>query len=165
MEEVARLSDSLVIMTGGKAVSTGTLSEVLGDVNYPSFFGDEAGVVIEGVVIERDSGWHLIRAKFSGGELWLKDTGEELGKKLRIRILARDVSLALEDYAETSIINRIKTRVAHVQSDTDAAMLMVDFCVWRHKIISRISKRSADSLNIEVGKEVWSQIKGVAILR
>ena len=50
MEEVARLSDSLDIMREGKAVSTGTLSEILGDVNYPSFFGDEAGVVIEGVV-------------------------------------------------------------------------------------------------------------------
>ena len=165
MEEVARLSDSLVIMREGKAVSTGTLSEVLEDVNYPSLFGDEAGVVIEGVVIERDSGWHLIRAKFSGGELWLKDTGEELGKKIRIRVLARDVSLALEDFAETSIINRIKTRVAHVQSDTDAAMLMVTLVCGDTKIISRISKRSADSLNIEVGKEVWSQIKGVAILR
>ena len=165
MEEVARLSDYLVIMREGKAVSTGTLSEVLADVNYPNFFGEEAGIVIEGAVVERDNDWHLIRAKFSGGELWLKDTGEELGKKIRIRILARDVSLALEDFAETSIINRIKTRVAHMQSDTDAAMLIVTLLCGDTKIISRISKRSADSLNIEVGKEVWSQIKGVAILR
>ena len=165
MEEVARLSDYLVIMREGKAVSTGTLSEVLGEVNYPNIFGEEAGVVIEGVVVERDGDWHLIKAKFSGGELWLKDTGDALGKKIRIRVLARDVSLALEDYSETSIINRIKTRVADVQSGTDVAMLMVTLLCGDTKIISRISKRSADSLNIEVGKEVWSQIKGVAILR
>ena len=165
MEEVSRLSDYLVLMREGKAVSTGTLSEVLGDVNYPNVFGEEAGVVIEGVVVERDIDWHLIRADFSGGELWLKDTGEELGKKIRIRVLARDVSLALEDYTETSIINRIKTKVARVQSDNDAAMLMVTLLCEDTKIISKISKRSADALNIKVGKEIWSQIKGVAILR
>ena len=165
MEEVGRLSDYLVIMREGKAVSTGTLTEVLGDVNCPNIFGEEASVVIEGIVVERDSDWHLIKAKFSGGELWLRDTGEELGKKIRIRVLARDVSLALEDYAETSIINRIKTKVAHVHSDTDAAMLMVTLLCEDTKIISKISKRSADALNIKVGQEVWSQIKSVAILR
>ena len=74
------------------------------------------------------------------------------------------MSLALEDYAETSIINRIKTRVAHVQSDTDAAMLMVTLVCGDTKIISRISKRSADS-KYSSWEEVWSQIKGVAILR
>ena len=165
MEEVGRLSDYLVIMKEGKAVLTGTLSEVLGAVNYPNVFGEEAGVVIEGVLVERDSDWHLIRAKFSGCELWLKDTGEELGKKIRIRVLARDVSLALEDNTKTSIINRIKAKVAHLQSDTDAAMLMVTLLCKDTKIISKISKRSADALNIKVGQEVWSQIKGVAILR
>ena len=165
MEEVARLSDYLVIMREGRAVASGTLSDVLGDSNLPTYLGEEAGVVIESEIVERDTDWHLIRAEFTGGELWVKDTGERLGKKIRIRILARDVSLALGDYSETSIINRLRTTVDHIGSDTDAAMLIVTLSCGETKLISRISKRSADHLDIKVGKEVWSQIKGVAILR
>ena len=100
-----------------------------------------------------------------GGQLWVKDTGEALGEKIRIRILARDVSLALKNYSDTSIINRLKTRVVHLQVDSDPAMVIVTLSCGGNKLISRISKRSADHLGINVGKEVWAQIKGVAILR
>ena len=165
MEEVARLSDYLVIMREGRAAAAGTLFDVLGDSNLPAYFGEEAGVVIESKVVDRDEDWHLIRAEFAGGELWVRDTGEQLGKKIRIRILARDVSLALEDYSETSIINRLKTKVSNVQPDADSAMLIVTLSCGETKFMSRISKRSADHLDIKVGKKVWSQIKGVAILR
>ena len=165
MEEVARLADYLIIMEGGKAVAAGALADVLADVNLPPVFGEETGVVIEGNVSERDTDWHLIRANIDGGQLWVKDTGEALGEKIRIRILARDVSLALKNYSDTSIINRLKTTVVHMQVDSDAAMVIVTLSCGGDKLISRISKRSADLLRINVGKEVWAQIKGVAILR
>ena len=165
MEEVARLADYLIIMEGGKAVAAGALADVLADVNLPPVFGEETGVVIEGNVSERDTDWHLIRANIDGGQLWVKDTGEALGEKIRIRILARDVSLALKNYSDTSIINRLKTRVLHLQVDSDAAMVIVTLSCGGDKLISRISKRSAEHLGINVGKEVWAQIKGVAILR
>ena len=52
-----------------------------------------------------------------------------------------------------------------MQVDSDAAMVIVTLSCGGDKLISRISKRSADLLGINVGKEVWAQIKGVAILR
>ncbi|MDG2139870.1 MAG: molybdenum ABC transporter ATP-binding protein [Gammaproteobacteria bacterium] len=165
IDEVARLADYIVVMDKGKVLTRGALSEVMEDISSPVFLGEDMGAVIEAEVIESDQDWHLIRAKFDGGHLWIKDSGDKLGKKIRIRILARDVSLALENHSNTSIINRLKAKVVSLGNDRDPSMLLVSLEIGNTLIISRISKRSAHQLKIAQGSEVWAQIKGVAILR
>ena len=165
IDEVARLADYIVVMDEGKALTQGALSEVMEDISSPVFLGEDKGAVIEAKVIERDQDWHLVRAEFDGGHLWIKDSGDKLGKEIRIRILARDVSLAYENHSNTSIINRLKAKVLSLGNDRDPAMLLVSLEVGNTLITSRISRRSAHQLKIAKGSEVWAQIKSVAILR
>ena len=165
IDEVARLADYMVVMREGRAVGQGILSDVLEDTSSPAFLGEDTGVVIEAKVVERDSHWNLIRAEFDSGHLWVRDTGDKFGKKIRVRILARDISLALKNHSDTSIINRLLARVVSINDDTDPAMLLVNLALGNTIVIARISKRSASQLKIESGIDVWAQIKGVAILR
>ncbi|NKB33084.1 MAG: molybdenum ABC transporter ATP-binding protein [Pseudomonadales bacterium] len=165
IDEVARLADHLVVLQEGRVIASGALKDVLSDVELPLQLGEDTGVVIEATVIERDSDWHLLRAQFNGGDLWFRDGGDTLGQKIRIRVLARDVSLALSAHTDSSIINRLNVRVEKIQEMNDKSMLLVSLSAGENKLIARLSRRSAHQLNIKEGMELWAQIKGVAILR
>ena len=49
--------------------------------------------------------------------------------------------------------------------DEDAAFLLVGLDVGNARVIARVTKRSADHLGLEVGQNVWAQIKSVAVVR
>lgn len=169
IDEVTRLADHIVVLKDGKAIANGKIEEVLSDTSLPFQVGEDTGVVLDAVIAERDENWHLARADFDGGKLWVKDSGDEVGKKIRIRVLARDVSLALEAHSDTSILNRLPAKVDTIEKGKDASLMLVSLKIGSveggRKIVARLSRRSAHQLNIKEGMELWAQIKGVAILR
>ena len=165
IDEVARLADHLVVLQEGTVMAEGPLGEVLVNTDLPIKLGEDTGVVFEATVVERDDDWNLLRVEFLGGELWVRDGGDSLDQSIRIRVLARDVSLALNAHTDTSIINRLRGRIEKIHEDEDRAMLLVRLVVGEVKLLARVSRRSAHQLAIKIGDEVWAQIKGVAILR
>ncbi len=163
--EVARLADHLVVLEAGAVVASGPLTELMSRLDTRMHLGEDAGAVVDAEIVERDEAWHLVRARFDGGELWLRDGGDAIGEHLRIRILARDVSVALESHDDTSIANRLHATVDELVDDEDAAFLLVGLDVGNARVIARVTKRSADHLGLEVGQNVWAQIKSVAVVR
>jgi molybdate transport system ATP-binding protein len=83
---------------------------------------------------------------------------------VRVRILARDVSLTLEHQAGTSILNILAARVAELVP-LGEAQLMVRLEVGGSPLLARITRKSAAVLGIEPGRAVWAQIKSAALLR
>ena len=164
-DEVARLSNHLVIMDKGRAVASGPLQDVLARLDLPFQLGEDAGVVLEAKVVERDTQWHLARVEFPGGELWVRDGGDSVGSNVRVRILARDVSIALEPHRDTSIQNLLAGTIAEIADDNDPAASLVQIDVGASKLIARITKRSQQRLGITVGQSVWAQVKSVALVR
>lgn len=165
VDEVARLANHLVLLDAGRAVASGQLADVLSRFDLPIRLGEDSGVVLQAKVEERDARWHLLRVRFAGGELWLRDGGEEINQAIRIRILASDVSLSLEAHSDSSILNKLLARVVEVANDPDAAMLLVRLQLGSDVVIARITRRSAEHLKIVIGSTVWAQIKSVAIVR
>ncbi len=163
-DEIARLADFLVVLDRGGVAASGPLKEVLSRIDLPIPLGEDFGVVIEANVIERDARWHLVRAVFPGGELWLRDNGDKTGHTIRVRILARDVSLALESH-NSSILNRLQGEVLDISPDADEAMALVRIKVNGSTIIARVTKKSVENLRLAPGRQVWAQIKSVAIVR
>jgi molybdate transport system ATP-binding protein len=110
-DEVARLADHIVVMEGGRAVAQGPLAETLARVDLPIRLGEDAGAVFAATVAERDAEWHLARVEFDGGELWVRDSGVPVGRRVRVRILARDVSIANSRHDDVSILNLLPATV------------------------------------------------------
>ncbi|MEC8472618.1 MAG: molybdenum ABC transporter ATP-binding protein [Pseudomonadota bacterium] len=164
LDEVTRLADDLLIMEEGRVKASGPVDEVLTRLDVPRLLGEEAGAVVEGSVTERDSQWQLLRLDFNGGHLWLRDSGESIGQCVRIRILARDVSLSIADEQASSILNRLPARVIDMAGDTDRAMLMVRLSMGETILLARISKKSASQLKLHQNQRLWVQIKSVAVL-
>ena len=163
-DEVARLANHIVVIEAGRAVACGPLTETLASVDLPIQLGEDAGVVLDAVVAERDEAWHLARVEFAGGSLWVRDAGHALGHPVRVRILARDVSIALEKLEGISIQNCLPASVDQMAEDTHPALTLLRLQVGASPILARLTKRAAAGLALLPGKPVWVQIKAVALI-
>ena len=163
-DEVARLADHVVLLDQGRVVAQGGLQETLARLDLPTAFRADAGVVIEARVADHDDAYHLTRLEFPGGEVLVARRPEALGQRLRFRVHARDVSLALTRAEGSSITNLLPATVqAVVEADTPAHVL-VRLDADGTPLLARITRRSADQLGIAAGQRLWAQIKAVALL-
>jgi len=163
-DEVARLADHIVVLDAGRALASGTLTETLARLDLRIRLGEAAGAVFAATVAERDAEWHLARVEFDGGELWVRDSGVPVGRQVRVRILARDVSIANSRHDDVSIMNLLPaTVVAHAGEDHPSAVL-VQLRIGATTLLARLTRRSAQRLDLAPGREVWVQIKAVALI-
>ena len=163
-DEVARLADHLVVLQGGRALAAGPLGETLARLDLPIQLGEDAGAVIDAAIAERDAAWHLVRVDFPGGSLWVRDNGQPLGHRVRVRVLARDVSLAHSKGEDSSILNALPAKVVAVADDTHPAMALVRLDVGRSPLLARLTKRSVAALGVREGMDIWARIKAVALI-
>jgi molybdate transport system ATP-binding protein len=162
-DEVARLADHLVLMDDGKVVASGPLGETLARVDLPAAFADDAGVVLDTVLAGHEED-QLSRLDFDGGMLYVGGRGEAPGTRLRCRIHARDVSLALDRPQGTSIVNVLPAVVAAVAPTDTPGHVLVQLRVGASPLLARITERSRRELDIAPGRRLWAQVKGVALL-
>ena len=163
-DEVARLADHIVVMEGGKALASGPLGETLARIDLPIRLGEDTGVVIDAEIAGRDAQWHLARGAFPGGSLWVRDSGHALGQRVRVRILARDVSIAHDAPTRTSIQNALPATLTEIGGDTHPALALVRLTVGETPLIARLTQRSAAQLELKPGMKIWAQIKAVALI-
>jgi len=163
-DEVARLADHIVVLDHGRPVASGPLSETLARIDLPIRLGEDAGVVLHGRICERDVTWHLARVAFDGGSVWVRDGGQPVGEAVRVRILARDVSLALRQATETSIQNILPAVVDALTEDGHPALALVRPRIGQSPLLARLTRRSANALGLAPGLDVYAQIKAVALV-
>lgn len=163
-DEVARLADHLVVLEAGRVLAQGPLAETLARVDLPIRLGEDAGVVLDATVADRDAAWHLAAVEFPGGRLWVRDTGHALGERLRVRILARDVSVALAHPLNSSILNTLEGQVDSIGDEAHPALALVRLRVGKTFLLARLTRRSAAALALAPGLPVWAQIKAVAVI-
>ena len=104
--EITRLADTVVILSDGKAIAVGDVDEVMGRLDLrPQTGRYEAGAVIDTVVAGHDTEYGLTTLRFDGGELTVPNVEALVGERVRVRIRARDVALALTRPVGLSVIN------------------------------------------------------------
>ena len=163
-EEVTRLADHLVVLDQGHVKAQGSVSAVLTRVVNPVVVGEDAGALIAGCIGAVDAQWHLSRVDFDGGCIWMRDAGLPVGKAVRIRILARDVSLATSDPQNTSIQNQLRGSIQSITPDAHPSQVMVVLKCGAEEVLSRVTKRAVDELDLQVGQTLWAQVKSVALV-
>lgn len=163
-EEVARLADHLVVLDGGRVQANGTLGNTLTALDARVCLGEDACAILEGTVAQIDHNWHLARVCFPGGSLWARDQGLTPGRRVRVRVLARDVSLA-EQPGSSTIHNLLHGVVDALGDDEHPSLCLVRMRVGDSVLLARISRRAAALLAVAPGKPFWAQVKSVTLLQ
>ncbi|RKS17119.1 molybdate transport system ATP-binding protein [Pseudomonas sp. WPR_5_2] len=165
-DEVARLSDHIVLLSDGKALASGPIGQTLARLDLPLALGDDAGVVIEGRVSRYDSDYQLLTLALPDTALSIRvpHTPMAPGQALRCKVQARDVSLSLHNAEHSSILNRLPVTVVSELGADNAAHVLVRLDAAGTPLLARITRFSRDQLNVHPGQQLWAQIKAVAVL-
>ena len=169
LDEVAHLADHLVVLEQGKVLASGPTMDLLARSDLPMARSSDASVLIEGAVSDADQGPGIARVDFGGGSLllpWAQAKPGAVAKRVRVRIQARDVSIALDRAENTSLLNILPATVNGL-SEEGPGQILVSLRLGESAVtlLSRISALSAQRLALQPGKPVFAQIKGVAMVR
>jgi molybdate transport system ATP-binding protein len=163
-DEVARLADHLLLLDDGKVRAAGPLAETLARIDLPAIPGEEAGALLHATIGERDARWQLAQVNFDGGALWVADAGLAPGHAVRVRVLARDVSLALVPPERSSIQNVLACTVRAIAPGAHGSQAMVQLACGGSLLLARITARAVDALELSEGSTVWAQVKSAALV-
>ena len=162
-DEVARLADHMVLMNRGKTVASGPLHAMLARLDLPLAHGDEAGVVMDTVIGAHDDAFYLTRLDYRGGSISVARQTHAPGHPMRLRIHARDVSLALERHDDSSILNILPAQVVEI-ADENPSQVMVRLDTGGVPLLARVTRKSCTTLKLQPGTNVFAQVKSVALL-
>ena len=121
--------------------------------------------MLEGTVTTIDARWQLAAVAFDGGVVWIADSGLVLGQRVRIRVLGRDVSLALQAAERSSIQNSLACTVIAISPGGHPSQAMVDLACGGSRLVALITGRAVEALQLAPGMEVWAQVKAAALVR
>ncbi|HEY3699557.1 MAG TPA: molybdenum ABC transporter ATP-binding protein [Spongiibacteraceae bacterium] len=162
--EVAQLADHMVLLENGRVSANGALNDILTRTDLLPAQQDEASAVIEGHVVEHQREFLLTQIAVAGGHLAVAYRDLEKHHKVRVRILARDVSIALEPPQRTSITNVLPARIIDIMIFDGSAQALVKLDLGGTIILARITRRSVAMLDLKPAMIVYAQIKSVALM-
>ncbi len=161
--EIARLADHLVLMEQGKNIASGSLDTMLTRLDLPLAHGDKAAALIHARVARHDPEFAVTYLDFPGGRFTVAHKDLPINHPVRLRIIARDVSITLQHQTQTSILNIFPAIVDSMIPEGNA-QVMVRLLINGIPMLSRITRKSAALLALEPGKKVFAQVKTVALL-
>jgi molybdate transport system ATP-binding protein len=166
VDEMSRLADYLVLMKGGRVRQAGPALDVMNHPEAPLALRDDAGVVVQATVKQRDP-HGLLTLQSPTGTLYAHGPAHEPGDRLRVRIHARDVSLALSHHTDTSMLNILPVTVLAIR-DGAGGQALIELAAGdqpaAQRLLAKVSYASVARLNIAPGLALWAQIKAVALL-
>lgn len=159
--EVARIATTVVAMDAGRVVAQGPAAEVLSDPSVLPAGVREAGAVLTALVVQHHEDG-LTELDANGVPLFLPRVAQAPGKMIRIRIAAHEVILAKAKPSDLSALNILRGTVTEVRSgDGPGAIVALDTVAGR--LLARITRRSAEALELRRGLEVHAIMKSVAV--
>lgn len=165
IEEVARLSNTLVILSEGRTPAFGPVADMLARTDLGRATGrHEAGALLEGTISRIDRDWGLTHVDIGGALLQIPDLEAEPGTVVRLRIRARDVALATAKPEGLSIRNAFEAEIVSISEESGPyAEILCE--VSGQTVRARITRASVHDLGLAAGKPVTVLIKSVAIDR
>ncbi|MDE4134834.1 molybdenum ABC transporter ATP-binding protein [Phaeobacter sp. QD34_3] len=159
--EVARLATTVVVLQDGKTVKQGPAAEILSDPTVMP-----AGVRAVGALLEtRVTAHHadgLSELDAGGIALFLPRIPQAPGERVRVRIAAHEVILSRQKPTGLSALNILPGTIEQIRTG-EGPGAMVSLATPAGRILARVTKRSAQALDLQEGGSCYAVVKSVAI--
>ncbi len=164
IDEVVRLADTLVVLSQGDVLASGPTAEVFGRIDLgPAVGRHEAGAIIDGQVEHGRDAYGLSTVVAGGERIELAAGDLSPGAKVRMRVRARDVSIAVNRPEGVSIRNCLAVRIASINRDETFAELVLT--LGDQVLRARITVKSLEELGLREGMAVYALLKAISVER
>ncbi len=169
LAEAVRLGEQMVWLRDGGVRAFGPIEQIVASPDFVAWRGSDAGVLVEARVEEHVADDHLSRLASPWGPLWVRREHHRVGSAVRLRILARDVSLALRFEPDSTLSNQFEMRVEALEPGEHPGEVLVRLAPATVEsggdvLLARITARSAQRLDLSAGRSVYARVKSVAVL-
>lgn len=160
LEEVDALADHLVLLEAGRIVAAGSAEALSLRTDLPQLVGRrDAGVLLPCIVRGATGG--LTALGFEGGELLTTARPGPEGTRLRLRLRARDVAIAIEEPRGLSTRNILPATIAGITPGNEPGEAFVQLAIGPTTLLSRVTLHSVERLSLRPGLPVWALLKAV----
>jgi molybdate transport system ATP-binding protein len=163
LDEVDQLADSLVLMQAGRVLASGSVEDLAARTDLPALAGRrDAGAVLACTVLGHEPARGLTRLAFPGGQLLVPLQGLAVGATLRVRVRARDVSVAIGAPEGLSMQNVLPAMLESIEPG-HAHEAMLRLRVGPSLFLARVTADAVSRLRLAPGQPVWALVKSVAL--
>ena len=99
---------------------------------------------------------------FVGSKLFLPKIDAPVGRKVCLRILAKDITLAIDKPQKISALNILEGEVVEIILGSGPGAV-IGLKVGKHKLITRITQRSLNAMDLKLGQTCFAFLKTVSI--
>ncbi len=174
IEEVARMADDMVVLADGRFVASGPAEAVMERLDLQPLAGHfEAGVLLDGAVTGHDDTFAMTEVDLGsagggqegGQSIRMPGVDVPVGQRVRLRVRARDVSLALAPPADISIRNILRATILSVVEEQERAFAETLLDIGGQHLRARLTREAVAALGLAPGLEVYALIKSIAFDR
>ena len=166
LDEVAQVSDQVVTMQAGRVTAHGPVADMLTRPELQGLSGRfEAGAILQGVVVDHDLDLHLTGLDVGGLRFEMPAIDAAVGQALRLRVRARDVTLATQLPKGISTRNVHEGRIIKLMPEADTAFAEVLVDLGPAQVQARITRAAVADLGLAQGGPVFALIKSVSFDR
>jgi molybdate transport system ATP-binding protein len=159
--EVARLATTVVALDAGRVIRQGPAAEVLSDPTVLPAGAREAGAVLSARVTAHHADG-LTELDAGGQPLFLPRIAQAPGQTVRVRIAAHDVILSRGRPEGLSALNVLQGTVRDLRPGHGPGTL-VSIATAAGPLLARVTRRSAQALDLEPGTPVHAVVKTVSV--
>ena len=163
--EVERLADHVALMERGRIESVETIQQALSRSDSPLFRDDGPASVLMGeLCASAVPDLQLFRSGALTLRLPPSGASHTLPAAVRLRIGARDVSLALEPLGGISILNQLPFTIEATQARAEGRVLVSGKLPNGDPLLAEVSAWSARELALHPGQRLVALVKAVSVV-
>lgn len=167
VEEIAQLAETVIVLADGQVRGIGPVADMLERVDLQPVTGRfEAGALLEARVVAQDAEWRLTRLDLEGQALAMPMLSAlTLGESVRLRVRARDVTLATQRPGGISTRNILAGTVDSIAAEPDTAFAEVTVALGNQRLRARITREAVAQLGLSPGSAVHALVKSASFDR
>ncbi len=160
LEEVDALADHLVLLDQGRVVASGAAEALAARTDLPLAARRDAGVLLACTVLEPATEG-LTRLGFAGGTLLTTMRPGTPGTRLRLRLRARDIAVAVEEPRGLSTRNILPATLIAIEEAGEPGEVFLRLQLGPSALLARVTRDSVARLALRPGLPVWALVKAV----
>jgi len=162
LDEICQFVDTLLLIKDGHLQIKAPLATLLPSLNEWQNDTKQSSALIDCTVTVSDKDFNLIKAEFDDGSLTILNSNLQPGTHIRVRIPAKDVSISLSKATDSSILNILKGTITTI-TDSDKGRCFVRIQCGKALLISSVTKKSVQTLQLKPLETVYAQVKSIAL--